>query len=814
MASLGVDRFRRETIEAQQRGEATSSRGMHFILQHVIAPTSAAIGFFRKSAGGGAPGRRHSVIRLVTSTPPDVLAYLTTKIVLDSFVQEQPLAATAVRVGAAIEVEQRIDAFSEQAYVKKVIADLDQRTSNLEHKRKVMVGLLRTKGDNWTSWTKSEQLHVGVKMIELMIEATRIATIEHRRENRRTRLILALTPAFRAWLTNLNVQLEVMHPEFMPCVVPPKDWAGLEGGGYHTDAFMRPPSLVKTWSRDHVARLKVADLSIVLRGVNAIQSTPWAVNSRVLAVFEEVVARGLDLGILPPLEDLPIPPAPVGIPEDPAERTEVQVATLTDWKRAARETYTTNEKLTSKRLQVYKVLGLAKEFATYPAIYFPHQLDFRGRAYPIPQLLNPQGADFAKGLLGFAEGAPLDTDRAVGWWLIHGATTFGIDKVSMTDRLDWVQDNHDRIIRSAIDPLEELWWTEADGGDAAWRFLAWCFEYAHRHALASHWVDADERLALFRTYLPLAKDGTCNGLQHYSAMLLDPVGGGAVNLVPGDHPEDIYGEVAKVVIQKLWAETGDNAMTAALWGEWGIDRKITKRPVMVLPYGGTYASCQKYVLEVVQEQIAGGKPNPFGDDLRAACGYLASVVWASIGDVVVAARAGMGWLMDVARIASHDSRPVAWTAPSGFPVLQAYPEMRSRRVDTSIHGSMIQLNLSEEVEGKIDKRRQANGIAPNFVHSMDASALMLTVNLALDNGVTRFAMIHDSYGTDAQHTDMLDACTRHAFVNQYTEHEVLAEFRAGILPTLSPKAAAKLPSVPTAGGLDLSQVVHSQFFFA
>jgi DNA-directed RNA polymerase len=41
------------------------------------------------------------------------------------------------------------------------------------------------------------------------------------------------------------------------------------------------------------------------------------------------------------------------------------------------------------------------------AFYFPHNLDFRGRAYPIPPHLNHLGSDICRSLLTFADKKPL-----------------------------------------------------------------------------------------------------------------------------------------------------------------------------------------------------------------------------------------------------------------------------------------------------------------------------------------------------------------------------------------------------------------------
>jgi DNA-directed RNA polymerase len=52
-------------------------------------------------------------------------------------------------------------------------------------------------------------------------------------------------------------------------------------------------------------------------------------------------------------------------------------------------------------------LNVAKGFADVARIYFPHNLDFRGRVYPVPPHLNHIGADISRGLLEFADSKPI-----------------------------------------------------------------------------------------------------------------------------------------------------------------------------------------------------------------------------------------------------------------------------------------------------------------------------------------------------------------------------------------------------------------------
>ena len=57
---------------------------------------------------------------------------------------------------------------------------------------------------------------------------------------------------------------------------------------------------------------------------------------------------------------------------------------------------------------------MAESYLGEEGFYFPHNLDFRGRAYPMHPNLNHLGADLSRGLLQFAEAKPLGPD-GVRW---------------------------------------------------------------------------------------------------------------------------------------------------------------------------------------------------------------------------------------------------------------------------------------------------------------------------------------------------------------------------------------------------------------
>lgn len=64
-------------------------------------------------------------------------------------------------------------------------------------------------------------------------------------------------------------------------------------------------------------------------------------------------------------------------------------------------------------------------------------MDFRGRLYPIPPHLNHMGPDIARGLLEFSAGKKLG-NSGLRWLKIHLANKMGKDKLSMEDRVSYV----------------------------------------------------------------------------------------------------------------------------------------------------------------------------------------------------------------------------------------------------------------------------------------------------------------------------------------------------------------------------------------
>jgi DNA-directed RNA polymerase len=443
----------------------------------------------------------------------------------------------------------------------------------------------------------------------------------------------------------LDRNLETLTPQFLPMVVPPVAWtldrSDISGGFIRTDCqFMR------TGSKIHLRSLLRSDISDVTVALDYLSTVKWAIHKRLLEVVSEAYANNDLIGELPTKHDLELPkesdfPRVVLDTEvlyTEADRKYLSRKTVPELQqlckdngltkygttisglitnllmkpltaldpngneydvRAFKKTLNivskTNSELHSLRCDVDIKLNIAKEFMD-DTVYFPCNLDFRGRVYPVPPNLNHLGSDLCRGLLLFGESKALG-DNGFDWLKIHLCNLFGNNKISLNDRRNWSDENMAEILDSASDPLKgRRWWTTAE---SPFQALACCFEIKAA-------VDSGDP-ASYRTNLPVHQDGSCNGLQHYAALGRDAPGALAVNLITGemDKPGDVYSAVLDIVCKKVEADRiqEDNAdpkkqqiKNNAIFLEGKVNRKVIKQTVMTSVYGVTALGARDQVL--------------------------------------------------------------------------------------------------------------------------------------------------------------------------------------------------------------------------
>lgn len=561
----------------------------------------------------------------------------------------------------------------------------------------------------------------------------------------------------------------------------------LEGGF----VIHRAPAILAGYSK-HTVGLPGRPVSeFDLEATNRLQATEWRVNASLLGVARDLFTLDTPTPIIPGNERVVVPGRK---PDDEWEAMDeaARKAHRTAIGRALAE----NTGRAGRRAAFVDCLNTATDMEVHPSFWFPWCHDFRLRRYPVAcGGLSPQGSDLSKSLLMFSTGKPLG-DAGFYWLCVRLANAMDNDKAPLDDRVGWVLDRMATWEAVARDPVGMLdaWALVSDKGEvknSPWEALATIFEV----------VEAARRPEDFYSHLPVNMDGSCNGLQHLSAMGLDPTGAFATNLTSHPERQDVYLQVAAFAKNRVETDAAKGLPVAMVWlGHVG--RDTVKRAVLATPYGVTDQGIQKQLLD--------DRKVPQSDTVsaREASAYFRDVLVDALSDTVVAAKQIMGWLQTCGMRLAEAGLPLIWETPTGSTVQQAYREQSARRVNT-LAG---RVQLVDELDGSgLQPRKQALGSAPNVVHSFDAAHLARVTNvLGREYDVADFAMIHDSFGVHACDTPAMHAVIRSEFVAMYAEDQ-LARLHAGF------RAAApyvELPDPPERGCFDLSSVRDARFFFA
>lgn len=348
----------------------------------------------------------------------------------------------------------------------------------------------------YPAWNKKDGLQFAASLIQVVLKACDY--FEESLNSSGVLEIVATQKLLDAWQANEEALVNNSY-KFCPTVIPPIPWEDVNVGGYYgalagQHGLLRLRKSKDVYAKKYVSKLNQLELNEVRKAINAVQATPWKINTKVLEVLKELVERGGGVAGIPQLGEVP---APHVLPE---EHTEDQKKAF---KKDMARWYRTEKRRKSIALRVLSNIRIANEFKDFERIYFPCNMDFRGRVYPIPPF-NFQGDDVNKSLILFADVPPCEDEASYDWFMVEGANLAGYDKASYEDRIAWIKSFEAQILDVVKNPLGNLWWADMD---SPCQFLAWCFEYGR---LVEH-IKEHGSIKGFITGINVAFDGTCSG---------------------------------------------------------------------------------------------------------------------------------------------------------------------------------------------------------------------------------------------------------------------------------------------------------------
>lgn len=560
-----------------------------------------------------------------------------------------------------------------------------------------------------------------------------------------------------------NTLSNAVQPQLLPMLVPPRPWIAYNDGGY---LFSQNNIIRIKDSAETNAYLKAAsdmgNLDSVYDGLNVLGDTCWTINHEVFDVISTYWNSGKKFLDIPPIVEEPDLPTPPPINAEPLQKTEYQ--------RRLRQVMNDAASARSQRCDTNYKLEIARAFLG-EKLYFSHNVDFRGRAYPLSPHFNHLGNDMTRSLFLFWEGKKVG-ERGLEWLKIHLANLYGVDKAPLQERVDFVNDNLQNVIESAKNPLDEnAWWKK---GEKPWQVLGVCFELKRAYDLP----DPTEHVS----HIPIHQDGTCNGLQHYAALGGDFEGARQVNLIPADRPQDVYKFVANLVQKRVDAEA-EAGNDYAIFLQDKITRKVVKQTVMTNVYGVTFVGAVAQIQKQIDHHFSKDDHERVGDYAR----YLTLLVFASVRELFEGAHLIQDWLGEAAKRISKSVRidvdenqgkgsnkpnhlsSVIWTTPLGLPCVQPYRVSKKQIVSTNLQDIVISDPFGAS---QVDARKQQSAFPPNFVHSLDATHMLMTAKACGELGLS-FASVHDSYWTHACDVDIMNRHIREQFVALHSDNLIV-----------------------------------------
>ena len=159
---------------------------------------------------------------------------------------------------------------------------------------------------------------------------------------------------------------------------------------------------------------------------------PWKVNEKVLDTALKCWEDGIVLGDIPSQVNFEVPPLPESLEyKDYKTLGDFEQKVHLDAYRKYREALTKHNRFKQKNMDLHSLrcsailkLNQAKKFRDFEEIFFPYNVDFRGRAYPVTPHLSIVGSDLCRGLLMFAQPKPLGKN-GLYWLKVHLANLAG-----------------------------------------------------------------------------------------------------------------------------------------------------------------------------------------------------------------------------------------------------------------------------------------------------------------------------------------------------------------------------------------------------
>jgi len=711
-------------------------------------------------------------IKLLLDITPDIATALTLRTVLNSIDKPIPLTQLAFSLANELITQHKFTHIITEKSIKHL--DMDNMIE-FQYERdnkltKRVDEFIDRKQLGYTNLTQTDKSRLGLFLLNVLeqigIITIKTVLIGAKRHQYQVKPSLLLTQ----YMNDYHEHMSSIHPLRQPMIEKPKDWVSLyDSGGYHCIQN----NFVRGANKTQFDALKQANLTNVFNAVNRLQSVRWRIDKPMLELINTITVNCPDICESTRFMDV------IEMREYPKEGTEQEQS---QWRFEAYLTATKNQSNFSKKTRFLKTLSIVSKYKDYETIYFPYNLDKRGRSYPIPSIFNPQSDDISKSLLLLKPQAV--TENGEYWLKVNIANLFGMDKLDFDARIAWFDRHLDEILQ---DPLDgSRLWCKAD---SPLSFLQASLDY-------KNYLETGLSSVVVRV------DATNSAIQHIAALTRDEELAKFTNMSKSNtFRHDFYQTVASILQSNVDNDDSDDEADKRFIRDWQakISRKLIKPSVMTSPFNVSPRGIQRQLIDYVKTHTTPTKAFIHHDSriVIESCSWLQKKLTRTLSKSFPQLNGMRKILRDKARLIARTDESPQWLLPSGFLFTQHDNKYDSKRIIFRYNEKKVSLRVNGiNDEAHIDANKQANSVTANLIHSLDGCHVHMVSN-DVDFEITT---IHDSIGCHCNNVDTLQLSIRKQFVKLHSDFDINSIF-------------SDMDDIEL-GAFDINEVMVNPYFFS
>ena len=288
------------------------------------------------------------------------------------------VSSCAYQIGDNLYYNAQTEAFLKQdktgTQVNRIQDGLDKRTLMYQKTRHIKT-IMKKNNFEWVKYKKEEVVNMGLDILYILIKSTDLLTTSDANDS--VKLLQPTQKLLETYRYNAEF-ISQFITDRTPTIIKPKKWTDLNNGGYYgvmADRlhFMRISHIVGKTKvvKSYLKKIQDVDLSQIYSAVNRIQETPYRINDKMYEIIKALIDQGGEIADIPRMEPY----------EEPERKFK---ETRKEFGKRYHEWLEIELPRRSKAIRALRLFRYAKEFKSYDNIYFPCNIDFRGRIYPVP----------------------------------------------------------------------------------------------------------------------------------------------------------------------------------------------------------------------------------------------------------------------------------------------------------------------------------------------------------------------------------------------------------------------------------------------